>query len=151
MPDSTRIAGSSRMPIELDDVGLNKVAIIERSIRRAREEYSFDPALTNITHIDAMILNIERACQAAIDLALHIVARDRLGMPQTSADAFRVLHQKGILTKENARDMVAMTGFRNIAVHEYQALDMKVLRSIVEDRWHSLVIFCAQLGGRIEP
>jgi uncharacterized protein YutE (UPF0331/DUF86 family) len=139
------------MPTELDDVGLNKVAIIERSIRRAREEYSFDPTLTNYTHIDAMILNIERACQAAIDLALHVIARDRLGMPQTSAEAFRILHRTGILSKENAQSMVAMTGFRNIAVHEYQTLDMEILRAIVEDRWHSLVDFCAELGGHIEP
>lgn len=139
------------MPIELDDIGLNKVAIIERSIRRAREEYSFDLSLTNFTHIDAMILNIERACQAAIDLAMHIIARDKLGMPQTSADAFRLLNRAGLLSKEIAQAMVAMTGFRNIAVHEYQSLDMEILRAIIETRWRSLVDFCAELGGKIRP
>ena len=54
------------MPIKPDDVIYNKAAIIERSLRRMKEEYSADPDLTNYTHIDAMILNIERACQAAI-------------------------------------------------------------------------------------
>ncbi len=33
-----------------------------------KEEYAFNPNLDNYTHIDAMVLNIERACQAAIDL-----------------------------------------------------------------------------------
>lgn len=60
------------MPIEPDDVCLNKAAIMERAIRRLREEYAFDPELTNYSHIDALTLNIERACQAAIDLALHL-------------------------------------------------------------------------------
>ena len=44
-----------------------------------------------------MILNIERACQAAIDAAQHIVSRDRLGMPQNSAEAFTLLEQAGII------------------------------------------------------
>ena len=83
------------MPIALDNVCLNKAAIIERSIRRALEEFSFDPSLKSYTHIDALTLNIERACQAAIDLAFHIVATNHLGMPQTSAEAFSLLSKSG--------------------------------------------------------
>ena len=139
------------MPTGSDEIAVNKAAIIERAIGRALEEFSFDPGLESFTHIDAMTLNIERACQAAIDLAFHLVARDRLGMPQTSSDAFRLLAQAGRIGKDSARDMAAMTGFRNIAIHEYQALDMSILRAIVEGRWRSLVVFCAELGLRIEP
>jgi uncharacterized protein YutE (UPF0331/DUF86 family) len=47
--------------------------------------------------------------------------------------------------------MIAMTGFRNIAVHEYQQMDMSVLRNIAETRWRSLVAYCQVLGVRIEP
>jgi uncharacterized protein YutE (UPF0331/DUF86 family) len=65
------------MPIEPDDLCRNKAAIIERSLRRMKEEFAADPELVNYTHIDAMTLNIERACQAAIDLALHLIARER--------------------------------------------------------------------------
>ena len=67
---------------------LNKAAIIERSLKRMKAEYQSDPTLTNFTHVDAMILNIERACQAAIDAAQHIVAQHRLGIPQNSAESF---------------------------------------------------------------
>lgn len=139
------------MPTEPDDVCLNKAAIIERSLRRAFEEFAFDPGLQSFTHIDAMTLNIERACQAAIDLAFHIVAKDRLGMPQTSSDAFSLLQKAGLISLETVRNMTAMTGFRNIAVHEYQALDLSILRAIVETRWRSHVFYCHELGVRIEP
>lgn len=139
------------MPIEPDDVCLNKAAIMERAIGRALEEFSFDPGLANYTHIDAMTLNIERACQAAIDLAFHLVAVKRLGMPQTSSDAFSLLERAKLIGNDSARAMTAMTGFRNVAVHEYQALDMAILRAIMEHGWHSLVDFCAELGLRIEP
>lgn len=139
------------MPIEPDDVCRNKAAIIERSLRRMKEESAADPELESYTHIDAMTLNIERACQAAIDLALHLIAREHLGMPQNSADAFRLLSRAGLLADATARDMVAMTGFRNIAIHEYQALDLGVLRSIARDRWPSLVRFCDEAGVKILP
>ncbi len=79
------------MPIELDDVVVNKASIIERCLRRVIEEYTKDPTLTNATHIDALTLNIERSCQAAIDLAIHLCAVNHLGIPQTSADTFKLL------------------------------------------------------------
>ena len=134
------------MAILPDDVILNKSAVIERALRRMREEYAFDPELKSFTHIDAMTLNIERAAQAAIDLAMHLVSRDRLGAPQTSGDAFRLLAAAGVISQDTLRAMTAMIAFRNIAVHEYQEMDLSVLRNIAGDRWRSLVDYCAELG-----
>jgi hypothetical protein len=55
-----------------------KGAIIERCLRRVLEIYGDDPNLADLLHLDALTLNVERACQAAIDLALHVVAMDVL-------------------------------------------------------------------------
>ncbi len=134
------------MPIEQDNVVLNKAAIIERSLRRMKEEYRQNPDLDNYTHIDAMILNIERACQAAIDMAQHLVAVHHAGMPQTSADAFILLEKKGLLSKNTTRAMVKMTGFRNIVIHEYQEMDMEIVRAIAEKEYNSLIDFCREFG-----
>lgn len=53
-----------------DDVLLNKAASIERCVRRAREEYDKAPDTfaTDFTRQDAAILNIQRACEAALDM-----------------------------------------------------------------------------------
>lgn len=134
------------MPTISDDVCLNKASIIERALRRILEEFAADHSLTEYTHIDAMTLNIERACQATIDVALHVVARDHLGIPQNSADAFRLLHKSQLLSEPITRSMIAMTGFRNIAIHEYQHMDMSVLRAIGESRWRDFIAFCKELG-----
>lgn len=139
------------MPIPPDDVCFNKAAIIERALRRMHQEYAACPALDNYTHIDAMTLNIERACQAAIDLAMHIVAREHAGIPQNSAEAFILLGRAGFLQPEVVKEMIGMTGFRNVAVHEYRELDMGVLRVIAEERWRSLVRLCEQFGMVIKP
>ncbi|MBI9103523.1 MAG: DUF86 domain-containing protein [Spirochaetales bacterium] len=137
------------MPIEIDNIIINKAAIIERSLKRMRQEYAANPELTDFTHIDAMILNIERACQAAIDLAFHIVAVNHYGVPQTSADSFIFLFQNNILREATSKAMIGMTGFRNVAIHQYQDLNMDVLRQIAEKEYETLISLCQELGIKI--
>ncbi|MEW6428217.1 MAG: DUF86 domain-containing protein [Thermodesulfobacteriota bacterium] len=132
-----------------DDIVLNKAAIIERCLRRIGEEYAACPELNNYTHLDAMILNIERACQAAIDMAMHFVAMRRLGIPQGSADAFALLARGGILDKELSLRLMGMVGFRNVAIHEYQGLDMEIVRYVLEKGLGDFVEFCRQIGVEI--
>ncbi len=116
-----------------NDVVLNKVQIIERCLQRVSDEYGGMPtSLQNVTQQDAIVLNIQRACEAAIDLAMHIVAERGLGLPQTSRDSFAFLAKQGLIDEQLAKQMQAMVGFRNIAVHEYQTINLAVLQAIVE-------------------
>lgn len=54
----------------LDDVLINKAVTIERCVARARKEYLRDLAsfATDFIRQDAAILNIQRACEAALDM-----------------------------------------------------------------------------------
>jgi uncharacterized protein YutE (UPF0331/DUF86 family) len=137
--------------VSSDNVGLNKAAIIERCIRRMREEYEADNTLSVPTHLDALVLNIERACQAAIDLAMHIVSKEHLGMPQSSAAAFKLLQKAGKLDGTLAVRLSGMTGFRNIAIHQYQDIDLDIIHWIMAEGWLDLVAFCEALELRIKP
>lgn len=120
----------------MDDVVVNKAAIIERCIARVRQEYAADDR--NLTddqrRQDSIILNLQRACEAAIDLAMHVVRVRRLGVPQETRDGFAFLREAGILEAELADRMMAMVGFRNVAVHDYRRLDLAIVRSIVTER-----------------
>ena len=127
-----------------DDVVLNKAAIIERCLRRIDEECRDTPdALSNQTVQDAIVLNLQRACEAAIDLAMHGVRVRRLGIPQDSREAFDLLCRQGLIDVEMTSRMKAMVGFRNIAVHQYQDLDLSILRSILEHRLGDFRAFVA--------
>lgn len=116
------------------DVILNKISIIERCIKRIHEEYDSNPIhLENYTKQDSIILNLQRACEASIDLAMHIIAVKKLGLPQNSRDAFSILEKEGILQSSLSHKMKAMVGFRNIAVHDYQEINLEILRKILDD------------------
>jgi uncharacterized protein YutE (UPF0331/DUF86 family) len=116
-----------------DDVLLNKAASIERCVRRAREEYEREPAsfATDFTRQDAAILNIQRACEAALDMGQHLIRRERLGVPQSARDVFTLLAQAGWIELALAETLKRMVGFRNIAVHDYQSLQMPITVSII--------------------
>ena len=116
-----------------NDVILNKISVIERCIYRIHDVYENNPDnLKDYTKQDSIILNIQRACEASIDLAMHIVSEKRLGLPQSSRDAFDMLQTHSIIDEDTAKRLKAMVGFRNIAVHDYQTLNLDILKQIIE-------------------
>lgn len=117
----------------VDDVLMNKAATIERCVHRAREEYDkdTDTFATDFTRQDAAILNIQRACEAAIDMGQHLIRRDKLGVPQSARDVFSLLAQAGLIEYTLADDLKRMVGFRNIAVHDYQAMQLPITVRII--------------------
>jgi uncharacterized protein YutE (UPF0331/DUF86 family) len=129
----------------MDDVILNKCAVIERCVRRAREEFGTDRAafLASLTRQDAAILNIQRACEAAIDLGQHLVRRHCLGVPQTSREVFSLLAHNGWIEQGLADELKRMVGFRNIAVHDYQALSLPITVAILEHHLETFLTFSA--------
>lgn len=124
------------------DIILNKISIIERCMKRVKEEYQDNPAhLHDYTKQDSIVLNIQRACEASIDMAMHIVAEYKMGLPQNSRDAFSYLEEKGVITVPLSNSLKAMVGFRNIAVHSYQELNIDVLHKIVEEKMNDFYEF----------
>lgn len=125
------------------DVAANKAATIERCVKRAREVYAAD--IGNLTHDplkqDSIVLNLQRACEAAIDLAMHLVRVRRLGIPQESRQAFDMLADADVLPAPLARTLKAMVGFRNIAVHDYRKIDLDIVRAILERHRDELLAF----------
>lgn len=127
----------------MDDVLLNKAAIIEKCLVRIEEEYrGYESEFAeNYTKQDSVILNIRRTIQAAVDMATHIVRIRKLGIPQSSAESFVLLETNGIIDTELSLQLQKMIGFRNIAVHDYQKLDLDIVVAVIEKNLHNIVRF----------
>ena len=124
------------------DMILAKVASIQRSLGRIRTVTSLDPeSLENVDTKDIFLLNLQRGIQAALDLAAHVVASEGLGLPERARESFSLLRNSGIIDGETTSKMEKMTGFRNIAVHDYQSLDPDILKSILVHRLKDLENF----------
>lgn len=136
-----------------DDIILAKVAIIERCLRRIDEVYAGAPSNLHDdwTRQDSILLNLERACQASIDLALRLVALRGLGLPAESREAFTMIADAGIIDRELAAALQRMVGFRNLAVHNYCKLDLRIVQNLVEHRVGDFKRFCeVVLAGQLQ-
>ena len=127
----------------IDDVILNKCAAIEKCIQRIHQEYhGFENEIeTNHTKQDSILLNLQRACEAAIDLGTYIIRIKKLGVPQSSRDIFVKLSEDKIISSEISEHLQAMVGFRNIAVHNYQKLNLTIVRSIIDNHLEDFASF----------
>ncbi|MEI6506815.1 MAG: DUF86 domain-containing protein [Planctomycetota bacterium] len=130
-----------------DDVTIQKLASIDRCLRAIREYVAGDlDRLGAAIVLDAVVLNLQRACEQAIDAACREVSRRGLGVPVDSADTFTLLERERVLSPAVAERMRRMVGFRNIAVHEYRRLDPAVVRTVVEHRLGDFRDLCRELS-----
>ncbi len=129
-----------------DDVVIQKVASIDRCLASVRRYVADDlDRLKDAMVLDAVVLNLQRACEMAIDAACREVSRRRLGVPTDSADAFTLLERESLLSPRVAERMRRMVGFRNVAVHEYRRLDPAVVRTVVQHRLGDFEDLCREL------
>ncbi len=130
----------------MHDVVLNKVATIKRCLVRINEEYTDEYTFRNsFTKQDSVVLNIQRACEASIDLANHLIKKNNLGIPQSARDSFELIARNKIITLETAANLKKMVGLRNIAVHDYQSLNIDILISVINKHLSDFNDYCAQL------
>lgn len=123
----------------MDDVVLNKAEIIERCIARIHEVYqNSDASLADMTKLDSIILNIQRACEAAIDLGAHYVSQLKLGAPKTTREIFVLLTEANLISAELSKRLQSMVGFRNIAVHDYTKINIEIISAIIKSNLDDL-------------
>lgn len=123
-------------------VVINKFDTIEKCINRINEEYQNDPInLEDYRKNDMIVLNLQRACEAVLDLAMYVVSSRKLGLPQTKREAFRLLEDNKIIDSSMCKNMQGMIGFRNIAVHDYKEIDKEILQDVIENHLGDLTNF----------
>ncbi|KZY30504.1 MULTISPECIES: DUF86 domain-containing protein [unclassified Oleiphilus] len=130
----------------MDDVILNKLATIKRCLQRVREEFTSEAEFKqNYTKQDSVLLNIQRACEASIDIANYLIRVHRLGIPQSARDSFDILAGAKLITVDISGAMKRMVGLRNIAVHDYQTLDLDIVISVIEKHLSDFEGFSAEV------
>ncbi|MCM2312452.1 MAG: DUF86 domain-containing protein [Steroidobacteraceae bacterium] len=127
---------------------LAKIASIQRSVRRAREEFAEAAGAfaTDLTHQDAAVMNVLRACEMSIDLAQSVVRERKLGAATSNRDVFRLLAAATVIPTDLAERLQRMVGFRNVAVHRYRDLDVAIIASVITRDLDDLLTFTERVA-----
>jgi uncharacterized protein YutE (UPF0331/DUF86 family) len=123
-----------------------KRATIERCLARIAEVHGDgQPHLLAVDVADITAINLQRAIKAVIDLAVHVVAAESFGTPQSSAEAMTLLEHRGVIDPDLASRLRRMVSFRNRSIYEHQSVDPAVVKRIIERHLGDL----RDLGARI--
>jgi uncharacterized protein YutE (UPF0331/DUF86 family) len=126
-----------------------RLAFIETCVRELREIARPELITTDVREERFIIHTLQLAIQAALDVASHIVADERLGEPENNAQLFRLLVINHWLPETLGDSLRAMAGFRNVLVHGYQSVDKSLVRDVVEHRLDDLLTFVSAIRVRL--
>ena len=79
--------------------------------------------------------------ESCLEIVGHIISGSGYRIPQNYADAFRVLCENDILSKELFTTMEKMTKFRNIVVHDYDKVDTEIVITILKKDLNDFVAY----------
>lgn len=127
---------------------IRKAASIQKCLARIREEYAALNGRSledDFLRQDSIVLNLQRACEASIDGALLLLRNATRDLPSSGRESFLQLGKLGVLSPDQAQHLSKMVSFRNVAVHDYQSLEIEIVESIVTTRLVDLEAFAAIL------
>lgn len=109
-----------------------KLESLRRSVERIRERcpQQLEELEKNLDYQDIIALNLSRAVQLCVDIAAHYIASTTLSPPRTMGEAFVKLEEEQVITPELGERMRKAVGFRNIAVHNYEAINWEIVHQV---------------------
>lgn len=124
-----------------------KLEMLVRCIDRIKSQNVSSPEEleSNLDKQEIIILNLQRAVQICIDIGNHILL-DYSVTPATMADTFKSMAEKGIISVSNAANLAKAVAFRNIAVHQYDTLDNKIIFDIINNHLVDFSDFAASIA-----
>ena len=75
---------------------------------------------------------LQMMIETCVDIAGHIISDKNFRIPTSYADAFKVLHEENILSKNLCASMERTAKFRNIIVHQYDKIDAEIVVNILQ-------------------
>ena len=140
------------MTFQSDHERLNRLVGAMRTAVNLLAELSHLPADSFIADhhkVSSAKYNFIAAIEAAIDIANHIISRNKLRPPDDYADTFSVLCEASILERKFADELMKMARFRNRLVHLYWDVNSGELHTILKTRLDDFESYLAQLGRNI--
>ncbi len=128
------------------DAILSKISIIKNCLKTVKKAVKNDPKrLKDFMVQDVFVLNIQRAAQACIDMANIVITQKNLELPRSYKNAFFILEKEKVISSGVALKMQKMAGFRNISIHEYQEINVDILKSIFKNHLNDFELFYSEI------
>lgn len=99
---------------------------------------------------DILVLNLTRSVQICVDIASHILSKSGVRAPLSMAQTFSGLQELGVIDSTTSEAMQQAVGFRNLAVHQYEAIDWDIVWEICINAPDKFRDFCIHVHDYVE-
>ena len=133
------------------DVVAQKLESLHRCLQRISAKCPADAATlaADFDLQDIVSLNLSRAVQLCVDIGAHFIASLNVPPPGTMGQTFDLLAQAGVVDLLLAASLKKAVGFRNIAMHNYDAIDWCIVHSIVTHHLKDFVDFARVVNNKL--
>lgn len=133
------------------EVIAQKLESLRRCLKRIEEKCPSDPAtLEREPDLqDIITLNLTRSVQLCVDIGSHLIAEMDVPPPDTMGQTFDILTQVGVIDSNLGTQLKKAVGFRNIAVHNYQAIDWAIVHTLARHYLGDFAVFAKAISARI--
>lgn len=112
-----------------------KLESLRRCIKRVEDKTpsDVDRLIQDPDIQDILVLNLTRAVQLCVDIGSHVISASEASAPATMGDVFSTLEKLEVIASTTCVTMKKAVGFRNIAVHNYDAINWEIVYAICKN------------------
>ena len=114
---------------------LERVKLLEENVKELssfKERFSSGEIKNDKTKEWALRYGFLETIQLVIDISCHLVSKYNLGNPKNYSECIDLLKKHDYVDGDLALKLTAMTGLRNILVHEYINVDTDKLYGLLD-------------------
>jgi uncharacterized protein YutE (UPF0331/DUF86 family) len=116
-------------------------------LKSFREEKRKD-LISDVRALGSVKYYLILAIEACVDIGNHILAKEHLGVPDSYSDCFKMLGDRGIISRDLSEKLINMAKFRNLLVHLYWKVEDEKIYEILHSELEDLDEFIAQIARR---
>jgi len=122
---------------------LRKLADLEEYLEQLKEfqGVTLDAYLSDWKTQRIVERTLQMMIETCADIAGHIISDKGFRIPKSYADTFRVLEDNKVIEPDLLQNMVKMSKFRNVIVHQYDNVDAEIITGILRNNIHDFVEF----------
>ncbi len=111
------------------DLLFAKISSVKKHLNRVKKQagITLSEFLNDVDAQDIILFNLQLAIQNCIDIAAHIISEEVMEVAGSTSEMFYYLEENSVIKQQLTEKMIKAVGLRNLIVHEYGNLDMKIV------------------------
>ena len=128
------------------------VNYVQEMLNRLQSQGSkgFEEFAEDFQAVDASLYELQTMLEAISDIATHVVAGANFGSPNNRPEAVEMLAKNGIIPQELAEQVSQAVRMRNIIVHHYPRINLRIVYDVIQNDLGDIVDYCAEIVNYLD-